>query len=630
MAYGFVAFGALFVLAGLALPKLKPIPKIVLVLGGLFLAYTGIGRLGYLPAPQFIKSQQVEKFEVPTAAEEDAPASAAIVPASASVSTAGAVRAPGDVPEIRFRHYAWNSHAGVILANQGKTTRRGSIMQQHGVNLRLIRTDSNDVLMAEVIAFVTELKNGNPQPRNGAHFISMMGDGTAPMLYKLNQRIAKEVGPEYQYKIFASFGRSYGEDKFLGPKKWKDNPQSMRGGVVIGVLQDGDINIVLKYAGDNNVPVNPDPTTYDPDAINFEGAPDNDFLKATQLFVTKPTITRDEVRNGKKTGKKSPPVPIEGVATWTPGDELVVNQLGGVVTIADTKLYSGQMPQAVMGCDKWLKDNRSTVLAFMAAGYEAGQQIKDPRTSSRALADAAKYSSIVYDEKTENDGEYWARMYRGETVQDNQGNTVVLGGSRVFNHADALRLFGIAPAGAANSFKATYTVFGELIARLYPNDLPQIYKWEDVSDDSYLRALQGRVNTTAAEAPVFNKNTAIRQVAGRRVYPINFVFGRADFASGSEQQLEQLKQALLISEDAAVQINGYTDPVGNQEANRTLSDARAEAVANWLRQEASANFSSGRVRSQGFGSTNLLEREPGETTDRWHARCRRVEVVIGS
>lgn len=628
MSYLLLVLAAAMVAAGLLIKKIKPVPKVVLAVGGALLAYYSAGNLGYLPAPQFMKSQQLDKFEVPSADEEASTAASSVV-ATAVVKTGGQLVAPGDVPEIRFRHYAWNSHAGVILANGGPATKPNSLMDAHGVNLKLIRTDSNDVLMAEAINFAKELAGGTRQPRGGAHFFSMMGDGSAPMLRKLNERIRKEIGEEHQYKIFASFGRSYGEDKVLGPKKWKDNPQTMRGGVIIGVLQDGDINIVLKFAADNNVPVNPDPTTYDPDALNFENAPDNDFLKAAQVFVTKPTTTRDEVKNGKKTGKKVT-VPIEGVATWAPGDDLVVNQLGGVVTIADTKLYSGQMPQAVMGCDKWLKENQATVLAFMAAGYEAGQLIKDPRTSTRALAEAAKYSSLVYNEQTENDGEYWARMYRGQVVEDRFGNTITLGGSRAFNLADALRLFGIAPAGAANSFKATYTVFGEKIAQLYPHDLPNIYKWEEVSDDSYLRSLQGRVNTTEAEAPVFTKTSNIRQVAGRRTYYINFVFGRADFAQGSEQQLNELKQGLLIAENAMVKINGYTDPVGVVDANQRLSEARADAVAMWLRTSAPANFSTERVRSEGFGPTNLLPRQPGESTEAWHARCRRVEVVIGS
>lgn len=618
-----LAVSILAVLAGLLVKRFRPAFKVGLVVAGLVSGYLAAVNMGYVSGPKFAQTQQLAKFDVPTAGEEGTATSAVPI----TRTSAGPVRAES-IPPIRFRHYAWNSHMGVMLSNGGKTTKRGSIMDRYGVKLELVRTDSNDTLFAEALKFAAELKKGNAQPRDGAHFFSMMADGTAPALYKLNKRIRQELGPEYQYKIFGSGGRSYGEDKFMGPKKWKDNPQSARGGVTIGVLQDGDINITLKWCGDNNVPVNPDPTTYDPDAMNFENAPESDFLKAAQVRVTNPSTTRDEVKNGKKTGHKVT-VPIEGVATWTPGDELVVNQLGGLVDIADTKLYSGQMPQAIMGCDKWLKANRQTVEAFLAAIYEAGQQIKDPRTNTKALAEAALYSSIVYNEKTENNGEYWARMYKGETVTDQQGNVVVLGGSRAFNLADALRLFGLTP-GSANTIKATYTVFGNTIAKLYPSDLPEIYPWEEVSDTSYLRALVGRVGTGAAETPVFQANAPIRNVAGRKVYPINFVFGKADFAQGADIQLTELQNGLLIAENAAIQINGYTDPSGSRAVNQTLSDNRAQAVASWLRQKAPANFTAGRVQAQGFGPANLLPRQPGESADSWHARCRRVEVIIGN
>lgn len=625
MTYVILIGSVLVIAAAFLTPRIRAVAKFALIALGMFGLYIGVGRLGLLPTPAFLKTQEIAQFSVPTASESDTN-TPGVVPAVAR--TGSEPRAKGLQVPIRFLHYAWNSHMGVILANGGKDTKRGSLMDKYGVKLHLERTDMNDVFMAQALAFATAVKNGQAHPTEGAHFFSMMGDGTAPMLYKLNKRIRAELGPEYQYVIFGSTGRSYGEDKFLGPKEWKADPQKMRGGIVITVPQDGDMNIVLKFAADNGVPVNPDVTTYDPDAINFEAAPNNDYMEAARVFITKPKVTRDEVKNGVKTGRKAVDKPILGVATWTPADQIVVDQLGGVVTLADTRLYSGQMPNAIMGCKKWLADNRETVLAFLAAAYEAGDRIKNPATREAALEEGARYSAVVYNEQTE-DPQYWARMFKGEARTDQHGNIVVLGGSRVFNHNDALRLFGLAE-GSANTFKATYTTFGQLLAKLYPHDLPEIYPWEEVADASFVTALRGRIGSTAADAPVFREGTQIRSVAGRRTYPINFVFGKAEFADGSDVQLEELRNQLLISENAAVQINGHTDPVGGTDANQALSEARARAVEDYLRQNAPANFSAGRVSSKGFGSTNLLQKRPGESDQAWHARCRRVEVTIGT
>ena len=69
----------------------------------------------------------------------------------------------------------------------------------------------------------------------------------------------------------------------MAPPSWKQDPHHAIGKCVAGVLRDGDINILLKWAGDNGLKVNPDETTYDANAINIIAA--NDFLDAPNKYI---------------------------------------------------------------------------------------------------------------------------------------------------------------------------------------------------------------------------------------------------------------------------------------------------------------------------------------------------------
>jgi len=150
-----------------------------------------------------------------------------------------------DKPEVRFYHWAWNAQMGMILATGGKQATSDSLMCKYGVNLKLIREDNTDQMQALLATFAEALKKGDANPAAGAHFVGIMGDGSATFLKALNDRLRK-LGPDYTGLVVGSAGYSRGEDKLMGPPAWKADPQKARGGLVAGVLRDGDWNIALK------------------------------------------------------------------------------------------------------------------------------------------------------------------------------------------------------------------------------------------------------------------------------------------------------------------------------------------------------------------------------------------------
>ncbi|HVK05400.1 MAG TPA: hypothetical protein VM490_18125, partial [Armatimonadaceae bacterium] len=230
-----------------------------------------------------------------------------------------------DKPEVRMLVWAWNSQMGLMYANGGPQAAKGSLMCGQGVNLKLSRQDDPTKMQEALVAFATALSKGEKNPKDGAHFVAIMGDGGAAFLKGLNDTLRK-LGPEYTAKVVGSAGYSRGEDRFMGPPAWKNNPQAAVGGVVSGYLRDGDWNIAQKWLADNGLKNNPDEKTYDPEALNWVST--NDYIDAAEKYVSGYTEERPVVRNGKPTGQKKR-ITVQGVVTWTPGDVTVAKKKGG-------------------------------------------------------------------------------------------------------------------------------------------------------------------------------------------------------------------------------------------------------------------------------------------------------------
>jgi len=254
--------------------------------GWMLIGLLGVGLVGY----------SLNKYGLLDKIVPAAKTTASAVPKRAdlpSLATSGAVDVkpvslPGSQPgcsgkaEVRALVWAWNAQMGLMFANGGPQATKGSLMCKEGVNLSLIRQDDSNKMQEALVAFATELKSGSSNPSKGSHFVAIMGDGSAQFLAGVNDTL-KRLGPDYIAKVVGSAGYSRGEDKFMGPADWKANPASSRGGLVAGVLRDGDWNIAQKWLGDNSLCNNPDEKTYDLGCLNWVNA--NDYLDAGEKYI---------------------------------------------------------------------------------------------------------------------------------------------------------------------------------------------------------------------------------------------------------------------------------------------------------------------------------------------------------
>jgi OmpA-OmpF porin, OOP family len=97
-------------------------------------------------------------------------------------------------PTVRIAGYAWNAQSGIIAANGGPKTTEGSLMEQNGVKLEIIRQDWLTELRTMQLKFIQEYNKGikHPTSNKSAFAVMIMGDG-APFYISSTQKTIDET-----------------------------------------------------------------------------------------------------------------------------------------------------------------------------------------------------------------------------------------------------------------------------------------------------------------------------------------------------------------------------------------------------------------------------------------------------
>jgi len=113
-----------------------------------------------------------------------------------------------------------------------------------------------------------------------------------------------------------------------------------------------------------------------------------------------------------------------------------------------------------------------------------------------------------------------------------------------------------------------------------------------------------------------------KQQVSVRINNIFFDFNESKLKSESYLELDRMYKYLNDNPEISVEISGHTDNVGSEEYNMSLSNARANAVKDYL---VSKGISSSRIITKGYGKSN-----PVATNDTEEGRQlnRRVEFKI--
>ncbi len=103
---------------------------------------------------------------------------------------------------------------------------------------------------------------------------------------------------------------------------------------------------------------------------------------------------------------------------------------------------------------------------------------------------------------------------------------------------------------------------------------------------------------------------------------IKFDSGRATLQKGTEGEIERIFQFLVENSTYVVEIQGHTDSSGNNKANLTLSQKRANRVREALVQK---GINKERIKAKGYGETLPVA---DNSTKEGRRKNRRVELKV--
>lgn len=178
----------------------------------------------------------------------------------------------------------------------------------------------------------------------------------------------------------------------------------------------------------------------------------------------------------------------------------------------------------------------------------------------------------------------------GEFVAQGGERFLTIGNFAPFNHS------GVVPVESTNAI------------------LPGAYYYIDDVNVVAIGASQPKPKTEEATIPIVDEIKILRG--------IYFATGKSDILPQSYNELQHLLEQLRTNPDLKIELRGHTDNQGTAGFNMQLSQARAEAVAQYL---INRGIDVSRIQTQGFGKSMPVD---SNDTPEGRSHNRRVEYRV--
>ena len=133
----------------------------------------------------------------------------------------------------------------------------------------------------------------------------------------------------------------------------------------------------------------------------------------------------------------------------------------------------------------------------------------------------------------------------------------------------------------------------------------------------------GKAVATGAKENLLSAITKKLKKVQNEKGPIKFKTGKADIDPACDKTMTAIAAILADYPGFHVQVDGHTDNVGNPEANRKLSQERADAVVKYLVEKKSVDAK--RLSAKGFGDSQTIA---DNKSKKGQAKNRRVDFTV--
>lgn len=321
---------------------------------------------------------------------------------------------------------------------------------------------------------------------------------------------------------------------------------------------------------------------------------------------------------------------VDAAAMWDPDLSMVKNK--GAHVVYSTKTASNLIFDMIVCDTRFLNTPKGRdITQKLVAGWMEG--VTAARADKSNAADALVSSMDYYSMLTKEQGKPF--------IQSLFNNLVWTG------LEDNARIFGM--VGGTNHYERVYRRFDGIYRGIgaLANPKSPVIPPQDSVDYSFIRKLldenqQAEVNAKAEAAAAQRSFTVEAQQAAVSAAPaavtkpvtVNFDTGSSRLTKRSEQVIsEQMVPLIENNGTAYFEVSGNTDSTGSLAANLALSQARAQAVADYLVKE--WEFPRNRFRIVGNGPNKPLcnESNPaaeGLTLEECRATNRTTRVAVFS